>query len=348
MSTFPPCHCEICIPKSEKCGNRTMPLPHRNTKNFQTSNCKHQSPSNHKTRLSTKLSMTFVEVKREMKSKIEQKTTPKVQSKVQTKFRRSTEPKQYNRRVLSPARSFNAFEKDFKAVDSRGKPVVKTPTNFRPKSLLAVQSKLNQSKPSMALKSTPITKNKAAKAANVKVIPKKLVPIIDIERNENEMENMEKYDVNSNIVMNAVTEVSTEKDVVPKVEIGQSVPVCNEIEKWSPTKIDSPADDLSSIPILEITQILEYLEIKLAESTIDDDIKTTASQSKWSDEVLDLLNTGSESQIRSKLVTVGPKYALQITKCREIRGKFEQIEDLKTKLGWTEKVYQNFRSKNFL
>lgn len=353
MSTFPRCHCEICAPKSEKFGNRTLPLPTtnrshlcRNADKFQTSICKTtQSPSNFRTRFSTNLSMKIksnvsVEVQPKMQLKIEPKTTPRVQ------------PKRIDQRVSSPARSFNSFAKSLKTFDSTPKTVaVKTPIRSRsmqPK-LNGFQSKFNQSAPIIVAKSTPISKmTKAAKVSDLKVVSKKLASITDTEPNDNEIERVEDCNVESCIESNDVTEVIVEESAVVK----DSPTVCDEnsIACNAPVPVPAKPSILfeENTPIQQQAAPKVLVEDETAASEKADDTQMTSSQLKWANEVLDLLNTGSEAKISNKLVTIGLKTAAQIIKCREIRGKFQQIEDLKWKLGWSEKMYQKFRLRNFL
>lgn len=359
MSTFAPCTCSACKPKCEKFGNRTPPLARRNSARFHTSICQHQSPRSLQTRVSTKLSVKLesnivVGVSPNLsKTKI---TTPrsavKFQPKVHTKVQPKIDSPRTGQRVSSPARNFRSFAKDLKVFDSTTKSIVKTPTKFRPKSLYSTQSTLNQTAPT-ALKSTPIAKCKIAEIAGSKIAPMKSVTIVDTERNEIEIEEIGKMDVNSNIESNAVTAVMEEESDVIN-EKNQYLPVCDEIvnvptmenNQKLPTEIPNLPEGNTRIEKQGATVV--RAEQKTNVDTTDNILATTSSQSKWTDEILKLLNTGSASKISRELVTIGPKTATQITKCREIRGKFEQIEDLKTRLGWTDKVYQKFQLKNFL
>lgn len=77
-------------------------------------------------------------------------------------------------------------------------------------------------------------------------------------------------------------------------------------------------------------------------------IKTKPAQLKWAEEVLNLLNTGTEKELSEKLTTIGPKTAAKIAKCRKIHGEYQHIEDLRKMLGWSENVYSKFLAKNFL
>lgn len=71
-------------------------------------------------------------------------------------------------------------------------------------------------------------------------------------------------------------------------------------------------------------------------------------QIKWVDEVLNLLNTGSEKELKEKLMTIGVKKAAQIINCRNTHGHFQQIDSLRQMLGWTQSAYTKFLQKNFL
>lgn len=301
MSTFPPCHCEICIPltpNGKKYRNRSMSLtPNRHhacrkTENFNTSFRRHQSPINCTAKLTN----------------IGLKMAPKI------------EPK----RVSSPARRFSYL-----------KTVTKTPHRFQPKSLLKIQSKLNQSLPILGEKSKSIAKNQMA--------------------NNSVIESAEKCDVNSNMCSQTVdSNVVAVESVI--LETKQQPLACEEIKEISMRTNEPSLAKLSTV-IKEITntQQPEASVVKVDDKilrTKDDDNKTTSTstspQSKWADEVLKLLNTGSEKQISNKLATVGLKSAAMIIKCREIRGKYEQLGDLQKKLGWSDKVYQKFLMNNFL
>lgn len=68
--------------------------------------------------------------------------------------------------------------------------------------------------------------------------------------------------------------------------------------------------------------------VQVKNESKDDDTKITSFQSKWTDEVLKLLNSGSETERSKKISTVGPKTATLTTNCRKTRGEFEKINDL--------------------
>lgn len=194
-----------------------------------------------------------------------------------------------------------------------GKPVLKTPTKCQPKYVPRIQSKLYQSTPLIGQQSTPIIQNKMAKTANLKVIAKKLMPIIDTECNKNDSKTVENCNVNGNTETDDISGIIGDDDV---------------------TKDSS-----------EIALALE--EMKIAEPS-DDEPKTSTEQPPWIDVVLKLLNTADEKLLSNKLATVGWKTAVQIKRCRDFRGEFKQLEDLQTKLGWSDKIYKKFRSSNFL
>ena len=78
-------------------------------------------------------------------------------------------------------------------------------------------------------------------------------------------------------------------------------------------------------------------------------IKMKSAQSKWVEEVLNLLNTGSVDDLSKNLATIGPKTAVRIIRCREIHEiEFKFIDDLQKMSGWTEKEHKKFLSKNCL
>lgn len=336
MSTFAPCHCVICVPKAEKFGNRTLPLPCRGSAGrLHTSICSRQSPSNSNTRFSAKLSMRLnssvaLEVPRR---------TSTVQPRIQTT---KVPPKRIDHRISSPARSFSSFSSGLKT----GKPVPNTPTKCQPKYLPRIPSKLNQSTPSIAAKSTPIMQNKTTKATDLKVIAKKLLPIIDTECNKNESETVENCDLNGNTETDGVSE-SIADDSVTK----DSSEIALVLQEMAIAENDqTPAQPLILLQENAQTQQPEP-SIVHADNEIackDDGTKPSSTQSKWIDEVLSLLNTGTEKQLSNKLATIGFKIASQIIRCRAVRGKFERMEDLQTKLGWSNKVYKKFLSNNFL
>lgn len=340
MSTFARCHCETCAPKVEKLGNRTLPLPCRNSGKFQTSICSRQTPN---TRFLTKLSMRL---NSSVAIVMQPKTTPKLQPKRQTT---KVQSNRIDQRVSSPARSFSSFTSGLKTIaNSSGKPTLNTPTKCQLKYLSRIPLKLNQSTPTIVPKSTPIMQKKTAKVASLKVVAKNLVPIIDTEHNQNENEAVEKQcDENSNIESYAGPE-DTADECVTKDSSGLALLLDEmSIIKNAPTSAEPSILHQENIQIQEQEPSLQCTENKMACKT-DHETKIPTAQSKLMEETLNLLNTGTEKQLSNKLTTVGVKTAAQIVRYREIRGKFEKLEDLQTNLGWSNKMYEKFRFKNFL
>lgn len=224
------------------------------------------------------------------------------------------ESKRIQQRAPSPGRSFTSSTNGLKPFESATKTTVgKTPTKILSKSLPRMQSKLSGNARGIVSTSTPITKiSKRAQNDDTNKIGKK-------------------YEINYNIDSFAISEAVAEETSVAEAM----------------TRI-SLADDVNEENFQSQLQTSEEKRRNDIASEDGEDTKIKSTQSKWNDEVLKLLNTGSEMELSEELATIGPKTATLIRKCREKRGDFGEINDLQIKLGWSDKVYKKFLLRNFL
>lgn len=360
------CHCDSCVvfaAKADKFGNKSVQMTAirqqvqmdlcRNKQQFQASVYSYQSTSNAQSRVQTSISMNIksnfvVEVrpsskpKSKFQPKIEFKSTAQFQTTIQMNAQSKAEPKRIAEVVKtsscqsSPVRKFNSMPNNSKAVVPVQRIVKKTP--------IKTQSTLNQSAAKSDRKvAKQLIKKEETSDLKLKPIPATLVPKLEPDQSENKAESTGKRNIDSNMASNTVPEEVVAVTTVKK-EIDSTSSICVKIEETSPTKSDPSSDE-------QLTQQQDAPDTPTEDEfakTNDEDIKITPSQLKWTDEVLNLLNTGSEAELSKTLATIGPKTAIRITKCRNVHGKFDQIGDLQKRLGWSEKVFQKFLSKNFL
>lgn len=235
------------------------------------------------------------------------------------------ESKRIQQRAPSPGRSFTSSTNGLKPFESATKTTVgKTPTKILSKSLPRMQSKLSGNARGIVSTSTPITKISTAKN---EIFP------MEIKRAQNDDTNKigKKYEINYNIDSFAISEAVAEETSVAEAM----------------TRI-SLADDVNEENFQSQLQTSEEKRRNDIASEDGEDTKIKSTQSKWNDEVLKLLNTGSEMELSKQLATIGPKTATLIRRCREKRGDFGEINDLQIKLGWSDKVYKKFLLRNFL
>ena len=358
------CRCMSCVmlnSKRDKAGNKLPLTPMR--KQLQMDWCQNKNTIKMKTSASsfrTKIEANFsMEIKSNIVVKvqpnIEARTISRMQSRIETKVQSRIETKTQSRtetriqstqieskrieskwiehRVASPVRNYSPIAKNLKAIDSARKTVTKTPIKLQPTNEFKTQSKLNQSVPVLGPKSKSIAENQKTKDSDSKSFAAE-------PKNKNEVKNTGKNEADQNIDLNTVPEAVPEENTPNDTnELSSS--------KNDPSPAELPIEHLENIDIKQ-EEISEVQDVDETEYTQSDDIQITSSQSKWTEEVVKLLNTGSEMDISIKLATIGPKTAALITKCREVRGEFEQIEDLQKGLGWSDKVYKRFIMKNFL
>lgn len=345
--------CDLFAAHGEKFGNKSVQLTTiqqqvqmdlcQNKQRFKASVCSYQSSSYFQSRTQTKISTSIksnfvVEVQSKVQSRIGIKTTTNFQTTIQTTVQSKAESKrivavgQGTKAIQSsPARNFNSLPKKSMAVVPVQKTVPKTPMKVQPKALVKTQPKINKS----ASKFSPkllgaVIKEEKTSDLDLKPTSATSIPKDDTDRNENKLKSV------STDPVEAVKTIKKEIDV--------PMPTCVKIEKIeriSPIKIEPSSDneeqDAPETPI----------EDKIAQSN-DDDTETTSPQLNWTEEVLSLLNTGSEEELSKTLATIGPKTAIRITRGRKAHGKLGQIDDLQKRLGWSDKVHQKFLSKNFL
>lgn len=146
------------------------------------------------------------------------------------------------------------------------------------------------------------------------------------------------------VVLNFVLEEAV-KTVNESIDL--LLQICAKIAETSTTENEPSTGEEQSAFVQQEDAPVTSTENEFAE-TNDDDIKITSAQLKWTEKILNLLNTGSKGDLSKTLATIGSKTAVRITRYRKIHGNFEQIADLQARMGWSDKVYQKFLTKNFL
>lgn len=229
----------------------------------------------------------------------------------------------------------------------QAKVATKTPIKMQPKSFVKTHTKSNGSAPKFdqkVLKLTIIIKKEETSGLDLKSVPAILVTNVHTNQNANEIESAGKCNIDSKLDSNIVREEAVK---AVNEEIDLPLQICVKIEETSTTE-NEPSTGEEENTLTQQQDAAETPTKNEFVETKDDDIKIPSSQLKWTEEVLNLLNTGSEDDLSKTLATIGPKTAIRITRCRKNHGNFDQIADLPRRLGWSDKVHQKFLSKNFL
>lgn len=381
-----PCDCMTCVSLTSN-GQKWPLTPNQlrivrdlcqNPERWQSSTRKQQSSSTFESYAETRVSMvqmksSVVQVKSKGKSRIETRIQAQIQSSIHFECKRFEQ-----RVVTSPDRNSKSMACNLKAIEPK--------REMASKHLNKVDSKVKQNEPAVTSKSKSSTDRKQKHAPVLLIKKEKMenerseqrkpdpaaaakpkspiadqshkhtkllatIPLIAIKKEPISIEEATGDEDKVSAYLATVPLVTIKKEPIELDESNESVPPNTPTNASSIASIDeiSPIKSYSSIE----ASSCEFKEIanpksRNASASDTDNIQATSPQSKWAEEVLALLNGGSEKELIKTLSTIGQKTAALIIKCREIHGKYQQIDDLEKMLGWSKKVYTKFLSKNLL
>lgn len=279
-------------------------------------------------------SYTETQFSMQIKSKIVVSVRSKTETRVQAvESSMNFQTRRIELRVpVSRGRNLEPIEDQLKAIDLGRKAVPKSSTKCKSKHVSQTQSSSKQSGTAVDTEwNSIIDRKQKSNDLNGKRSATVSHPAIEWEQFSDEDSENNKYDGDTNI------------DLQPDADETSFA----ETEEISPIK-SGPKPEESSITLQEKNESEVGSKQGTAAASDTDSIKITSSQSQWAEDVLNLLNNSTEKDLSKKLATIGPKTAMRIIKCREINGEYQRIDDLRKMLGWSERVYKKFLSKNSL